>query len=462
MASENVKFTYNGLEYQVEGKHDLNLADGKGTFGADFIVAVADAAALKTAVDAVIAAYTVNDAAFLLKVGSQTLLTFDDAVNTGFLQRPKCVKKGLPADTGRSQRLRFELELEFPPGLAARAGRREASINLLAEDPDYIRTLEFKGTWTATKSGAPSVQSAKAAFDAGVAAWIATWTSAITPTGSWVLQSHLSLEWDDENKVLKFHTRYREFSPTVNPTETSLGVYTIGRFTRNDPELIGQPLLNQSGPNYRQGNTAAAGSPTANPSPNNRLPRRYTAKTKTFFRDSTIKPNGYWESTVRAWIAASVKAIFGDGRVIFERTVVTGIDVEEKAIECDSSILIATTGLIVEYEETVTRIHDPRRIAETVWSGEADDFDIQEGGRQLWIRQTVRQKRLDQAPVEPSTMGAPWVFWHEENPQTAWVIDPVTDAIVAVQYTHNRLYLYSPNAGRRGGGGRTTASSFLR
>lgn len=462
MASENVKFTYAALEYQVEGKHEFNIADGKATFGADFVLTASNAAALKTLTDAVLAVYNKNDQAFLLKIGSETLISWDPSANTGFLTRPKCVKKGGPYDSGRSQLLRLELELELPPSDTARAGRREAKINLLAPNPDYIRTLEFKGTWTATPASAPSLRSAKAAFDAGVATWIANWTSAITTTGSWVFHTHLTLEWDDEDKVLTFHTRYQEFIPTSTPTETTIGVYTVGRFIRNDPDVIGEPLLNTSIAGYRQGQggTTSGASPTAVPSPNNRVPRRYTVKTKTFFNSTTAKPNGYWESTVRTWIKASVQAIFGSGRVIFERTVVGAVDVEEKSIEVDASILIAASGLLLEYSEEVNRIHDPRRQAETVWSGEPDDWDIQEGGRQLWIRQTVRQKRLDQAPIEPSVMGSPWVFWHEENPQKADVIDPATDAVVAVQYTHNRLYLYAPRAGSGGGGGRRTASSF--
>lgn len=457
MATEAVKFTYNALEYQVEGKHVFDIADDKATFGADFVISEASAADLETAVSAAIAAYATQDKAFLLKVGSETILTWDPSANTGFLTRPKIVKKGQPYDAGTSQLLRLELELQLPAESNSRAGRREAKINLLAPNPDYIRTLEFKGTWTATVAG---TNSAKAAFDAGVAAWIAVWTAALTTTGSWVFHSHLTLEWDDENKVLDFHTRYQEFIPTSTPSETTLGVYTTGRFVRNDPELIGEPLLNTAIGGFRQrGNTVATPSPTSNPGPQGaRIPRRYTTKTKTFFAGTTAKPNAYWESTVRAWIKASVKAIFGAGRVIFEKTVVTAIDVEEKAIEADTSILIAATGLLLEYEEEVTRIHDAKRTDETIWSGVPDDFDIIEGGRRLWVRQKVRQKRLDQAPIEPSMLSSPWVFWHEENPQKAEVIDPVTDAIVAVQYTHTRLYLYAPGGTGRNGGRKSVAS----
>lgn len=253
MANPAIEFTYNGVKKQVEGKASFDVGDGKATFGADFILSEGSAGDLITAVGVVEAAFSEMNKAFLLEVGGSTELTWNPAANTGFLTKPRLVKKGAPFDAGLSQLLRLELELQLPPSTAARAGRREATIVLTNPNPDYLRTLEFKGKWTATKSGEPSVQDAKDAFDAGVATWIATWTTALTPVGSWVFHSFVTLEWDDENKVLDFHVKYREFNPTSTPGETTLGVYTIGRFIRNDPQVIGEPLLNTAIPDILNG-----------------------------------------------------------------------------------------------------------------------------------------------------------------------------------------------------------------
>lgn len=465
MGSDAVKFTYNSLEKQVEGKHSFNIEDGKASFAADFIITESTAADLATAVQTAMNNYSINNVAFLLKVGASTVITWDHAANTGFLTKPKCTKVGSPHDAGLSQKLRFELQLELPPSDTGRSGRREGQIQLLAPNPDYLRTMEFTGTYTALDS---PLTTAKATFDANVSGWLASWVATITTTGSWVFHSHLKLDWDDENKVLTFHSRYQEFVPTSTPTEVTNGVYTIGRFIRTDPEVIGEPLLNTAVAGYAggRGSVDPVGSPNAAPGQiGTRVPRRFTAKTKTFFANTTPKPDGYWAAIVRKWISASVQAIFGSGRVIYEKVNVTAIDVEEKAIEADISILIATNGMLIEYEEKVTKLNDSKRVIETVWSGVPDDFDIQEGGRQIRITQVCRQRRLDQAPTEPNLLGSPWVFLTESVVQFAEVIDPVTDKVLAVEYTHNRHYLYAPNAGSGGGsgaGGARSTSSFRR
>lgn len=455
MSTNAIQFTYNSLTKAVIGKHELRVDDGKIFFAGEFLLSATTAAAFETASDAMLAAFTVNDKAFSLADGAQTIVSWSPSLNTGFLTRARVARVKSPLNTDLSGLYRFELEGETSPQETTRNGRREATISLLTPNPREIRTLEFAGKWTALPGGTPS--SAKDAYDTNVATWIATWLAIVTTTGIWQNHGSPSLDWDDENKVLTFRAKYQEVIFSSSPTDTTNAVYTVGKFTRQDPEKYGEPILNSGVASHRSGeNVTQAGGGTGQGTPGaigNKMPRRFTVQTTTYYQTpATYKPNSFFNDIIRPWIKNTVKAIFGTGRVIFERFSVPVEDVAAKSIECQAQILVASAGVLLEYEETVRRIHNPNLVIEDVWSGTPDDFDIQPGGRRLTLVHTIRQVRIDQTPVEPPFLSAPWLFIGPEDfPQERWIIDPVTDAVVAYQYRHERTYLYAP--GRGGGSG---------
>jgi hypothetical protein len=452
MANNAIQFTYNAVTKAVIGKHELRVEDGKIFFGGEFLLSASSAANFETASDAMLAAFTVNDKAFSLADGAQTIVSWSPAANTGFLTRARVTRVKSRLNTDLTGLYRFELEGETSPQESTRNGRREATISLLSPNPREIRTIEFAGKWTALPGGSPL--SAKDAYDTYVATWIASWLAIVTTTGIWQNHGSPALDWDDENKVLTFRAKYQEVIFSSSPTDTTNAIYTIGKFTRNDPEKYGEPILNANVGTHRLGDVTQASGGTGQAAPGaigNKIPRRFTVSTTTYYQTpGTYKPNSFFDDIIRPWIRNTVKAIFGNGRVVFERFSVPVEDVAAKSIECQAQVLVASAGVLLEYEETVRRIHNPNLVIEDVWSGQADDFDISAGGRRLNIVHTIRQVRIDQQPSEPSFLSSPWLFIGPEDfPQSRWIIDPVTDSVVAYEFKHERTYLYAP---ARGGG----------
>lgn len=439
-----LQFTYNGYTAQIVNKSKLNLRDGELSFSGDFYVTADSDANFKAALDTAEDKLTENNRAFSITLGVQTLVSWDPATNSGFLQKVSLRKGGTAGDTARSRLYTFEIEAQREPQVAARAGRREAEIIVEEPAPDTMRRLRFRGTWTAlVNSGTP--KDAYTAFTDNVAAWISSWLAILTTTGIWQPHGKPTISFEDENKVLRFDVAYAEVKFTSTPTETTKGIYTTGQFVRQDPASAGIPTLDTRAPDWapgQRGQTAVAGQGLGP----DKIPRRYSVSTTTYLNDKgATNPNSYWESTIRKWIVATLQSMFGSTvRAIIESHSVPMEDVSGKSISCQATIMVARSDLIVKYDEKVRRRHDRRLVAENIWDGQSDHYDLIEGGRRLEIEQIVTVRTLDNPPAEPNYLGGDWQFLDEDFVQSREIIDPTTDAVVAVDYTHTRRYLYAP------------------
>ena len=439
-----MQFTYNGETHQIINKHNFKVEDFRLTFGCDFIVTGATDAAFNTACNTAADALSQDFQAFTLTIGGESRLTWSHAINTGFLTRASCIKIGSVPDTARSAIFRFELTAEREPRNTARLGRRQATISLSLPNPDLIRTVTFEGTWTALESGPAA---AKATYDTNVQAWIDSWIdTGIIQTGGtkWQRVAEPQIAWDDEDKVLRFRVVYRDVQFSSSPTNLTDGVFTVGTFTRADPPELGQGILNTPSFGGTTATTAERGGP-----------KRFNVQTLTFLNDfGTTNSNTFWNDVIRPWIDATITAMFtGITRVIFESHTEPIEDVAAKRIQCNAVILVAGSNTIIAYDEIVRRVNDRRLLAENIWNGKPDNYDLNEGGRRLEIVHTIIQERVDSIAQDPPFIGAPWQFLFEDFPQQKSIIDPITQQIKKYKTTHTRRYLYVVSTGGGGGGG---------
>lgn len=452
-----LQFTYNGFTGRVLNKHTLNIADGELAFSADFLVTGADDAAFAAACAAAESALSDNNLDLTIAIDSENLITWSHAANSGFLTRASVRKVGSPLDTARSRLYRFDLTAQREPQTAARAGRREADI-IVDRTPDTMRRLRFSGVWTAlVNSGSP--QSATAAYAANVQAWVDGWLAGLltpTPQRFWQRLSEPSVRWEDENKVLRFEVAYQETSFAVTPREGSAitttsakGVFTTGRFIRQDPQMFGQPIYGGSvKPTTPRRNPERETASSFTAPVNEDIPRRYSIHTVTHHREAAdwTDPkalNAYWETTIRPWIVATVRQMFGhQAGVIFEAHSQPMGDAVEKTVECQAQVLIVKDGGLIEYDETASYDDDRRLIAEHVWDGQPDSYDLSEGGRELKLILDIRAKRTTGWPNLPNHPGGNWVFLRQVWNHKRTILDPVTGAVEAYERQVRREYLF--------------------
>lgn len=140
----------------------------------------------------------------LFQVGSSTIHTFNpaDGTNTGLNSYARIEKVGTQgADTDRSRLYTVTVGCELPA--TADSGRRDSPYTI-----DYLptrqRVVTFSGTWTASGSN-----SALAQYQASSAARFSSVLTAIDSGATFEKVSE-RLDVDDQNKVLRFVTIYKE------------------------------------------------------------------------------------------------------------------------------------------------------------------------------------------------------------------------------------------------------------
>jgi len=487
-------FTYNSYTpSQLLGRYSLTWQDGRQTLEQDFLVTIDPDSNdvdgdLKTAVQAARDALYVANQDFVLKYGSDTVLDWTQSTRKSFAARPSVSKVGGPMDGNRSQRLRFRLEVETEPREASRAGRRSATVDVRV-NPDGLRTVTFRGTYTSTSA---SPTAAIAQYEAQVATWIATdWTGAGKPleaaTGAtwWPLEQ--TVQVDDTNNTAQFTYRYAEIAFSSEPSNTDDGVIVSGSFTRLDlPEsgvaLALGGLLPGGGEDdvldpYRTSETPAgggvggaqvgvgAGTPV-------QATRRYQVSASSwveFASGTTV--NDWWADVLRPWIVATVNAMFGHtARVVFERLGPAMDDAGKRGVQATCTLRVIAESDVLSYTEDVTVREDERINVENVYSGTPHHYDLTTPGPQTIVTQTVSVTRADTWPNAPAELFPPWVRMERSQTLSAKVLDPVTGAVTAYQSRWSLRYLWAggssgagplvgaPLGGSSGGSGGTVVT----
>lgn len=407
-------------------------------------------ASLVSRVNGAITKLSVENQVFKLKIGSSEYLDWDAATDySAFDAKPTVTKISRKGSTAKGQFLRFVLVAKREPKESGRNGRRSDMRVSVTYDTSGLRTVEFSGTWTQTASGtslalARYLASASAYF---AASWLDSGQVLAPVTGAVWQKLGTVVTPNDTNRELRYVERYKETEFASDPSNTTDLIYTIGTFTRLDPPTFGAQLIAAGGggeesPTADGQQTTAADGGGASPLTSY---KRFSVTTQTFCNNRSSNLNTLWETVVRPWITASVNAIFGSGRVIFEGPGVPIEDVATKSIRCSTSIIMAAAGTLMLHEESIDDDNDRGLIAEVVYDGNLDSFDLSEGGRRFTVTHNVKQERLDSEPATAAYFGVPFRFLRERRSKAAVVIDPVTQRVIKHVRSMSRTYLYAPD-----------------
>ena len=207
-------FTYAGLlvgsggdsAYTVVGPYSFSLDDRthRGSLRFSVVVQHATEATYVTKEAALAEAWNTPHGDLVVTLGATTRHSYKRSDGTGFNHHATAVMVGdRELDSRRSSRWECSVEWDLPADLYDTDGRRGARV-LLESDASEVRTVTLSGEWTRT-----STTAARAQFDAQVATWAATETTAIDSDATWELLPDRS-ETDTKDNVLVFSRAYRE------------------------------------------------------------------------------------------------------------------------------------------------------------------------------------------------------------------------------------------------------------
>ena len=193
--------------YLLDGFTRHAVTDGKAEsfIEYDITVAAGSAAALAQYCAALEREFrTPRKALTVTQAGINLLHVAHDAATGGFNTEPEIRKVGQVGDSGRSRRYTVRVRYETPADTVSTSGLRESSVNV-EYDESRIRTIRIVGTFT----GVPGTVSARARYEAAIAAHAASVLSSLSVTTS-ELVGEPTTEHDYDDKVLRFERTYKE------------------------------------------------------------------------------------------------------------------------------------------------------------------------------------------------------------------------------------------------------------
>jgi len=430
----------------IVGKHSLVDDDGTQVFEADFLVTAATDAAYAAAMTAAYA-IAVDDQKLEVKVGVETVILADPAVNSGFLHRATVTKVGSRSDTARSALLRLRVAWEREPQQSARVGCRRADVAIVY-DSARVREVVFTGIWTAlaeTSLGAGDQKTALESYEAGRDAFLELWIDAnndgggspiLPTTGRWQ-QIDERFTPEDESKRGDFEIRYREVFFTESPAPDApgdprhvaalnAGVFLSGTFSRSEPEGFGfAPSRSFEGINPVGSGSTTSAAP--------RPPLTFGVTGDVRIRRDVTDPNTGSPFTqdaiaqvfVRPWIVETLKTMFGVSDVAIQTLTFHEEDVATKSVGFTGTMVASGSPLLTSYSERIRWTHNRRLSAAHVWSGILDDYDLAEGGREARLVHSVRATRLLSPPSKPSifTRASGVEFEQEVDDRSGVILD---------------------------------------
>lgn len=182
-------------DYLLDGKYEIDHNYDSTTLRARVVCVGSSAANLKTAADALEAAFRTPNGSLTVTLDGNALTSLTHAGGTGMLARPTIRKFGHDLDSGRARVYDVSVTLLRPADLSGKGGLRQATFERVT-DPAGLQRVTLTGEYTATSSG-----SASANFASGLAALITSATSGLSGTFE-TLDKTVSP--DDEDKTASF------------------------------------------------------------------------------------------------------------------------------------------------------------------------------------------------------------------------------------------------------------------
>lgn len=213
-----------------------------------------------------------------VKLGAKTLIDWTHVGNTGYNAQPTIRKIGDDDDSGRARKYAITVTVELPADLAGQSARRYSSVALTTDPSGRRARLEISGRYTALGG-----LSARAAYEAAIAAYVSAVQASIPITGAWQKVAPEIATADDQNKNLDFSIAYEE----VPAGEADSGLLDVKlSISRSRPAPGDSP-----GRGTRRLTTFRA-------VVSGQVPFGLDARTR-------------WETVTRAWIIGKIRTIFG-------------------------------------------------------------------------------------------------------------------------------------------------------
>lgn len=274
-------------------------------------------------------------------LGAETLEDWNPAsgINTGYNQDPDLVKVGDEGTDGpRTQRYLFSVNFDQPADLYSQAKRRDSTVTV-SFTPSRRRTLTVSGEYR-SEGG---VDSARAAYEAGVTTYVGTLTSALG--GTWELAGEPNVSANDTDTICSFSITYEE----IRYEQSGDGL---------DHPTIVQPQMKSRVVKSHPGDSVDVSRMV-----------EVMIDFECSVNDWTVDLNSLYASTIRPWIwANALKAHGASGGAVLEET--AGYDRDQNKIFANMRGIVTTGSGTVEYRRTVDIFIDHGVVMIPVWTGD--------------------------------------------------------------------------------------------
>ena len=173
----------------------------------EFITRAATAAAWKTELDTIRAAFRTPRGDLVVTSESQTILSLKQSNNTGLDAQPEIIKDGDLADTGRSRHFRVRIEFGRPADNVSTDFRRYSTVKV-EYAPTRQRTVTISGVYTANSTDGTTGSFAQ--YRAQIDAYASTVLTGISGSATFERIGEPDVTRNETDKVTNFTAVYKE------------------------------------------------------------------------------------------------------------------------------------------------------------------------------------------------------------------------------------------------------------
>lgn len=427
--SRDLEITYNGYAVGGSGGYHIDsyttLERGYATAGVkySFILTAATDAAFAAACIAAEAALRTPRAALVVKQGSSTVLSLSQTANTGLDAEPTVSKGDSPADSGRSRRYTVSIEFGQPADNVGTSGRRYSSVHIQFM-PGRRTRVTVAGVYTATPDGGSGAKSAKANYDAGIAAYCVTKLAEVDSTFQWEKVEEPTEKYNETNKVLEFSLTFQQII-TPDPGKTA------GATTSDDDDLVDVHITitrakdapgdsaggaGQSEPATVLGslpNSPGISRPTVTeeqgPTQGNaesvHRPIRFLVTFDCWVKTSNVALKTKYDSVIRADLLGRVSTLADTSTLALVREE-PDFDAAENRISCRMEVWAPGPVRVLEQRITIEDLDESfGKVPVGAWTGDPLSFYVYQGPR-IKMRKVTQTRKVVGAPQPADRFGA--------------------------------------------------------
>ena len=297
----------------------------------------------------------------------------------GYRARTSVSRSPDPEDDQQRRALSFSAQFERPAGeVRVESGqehRRSAQVARTIS-PEGLGRVTFSGTVTAGQDASGDGQEARALLTTAVNTWVASQLVALFSGATMELVDPRADSWDDEGALLTFQRGYQEMNfPNLDSAV-------------DDPRITGaQVSFSRS---YENTHGIRKGRQPFTVSVSYSAGITATGPDATSYEDIDV----LWTKTIKPFLMARLKAIFGGTAVIMGGTDPV-IDPVSSRISAQLAVLVSDSGSnVYSYSRTTSMKLDERMEIDDVWDGLPNTYVLWTPGQRITGVVTVNVMQL--------------------------------------------------------------------